>query len=67
MKTWNEFVNERLKAVGQEKVVANHTRVEIACPQYGSAIYRHENLIIATYPPKRQYSCIECGWIGASY
>lgn len=43
------------------------TPVEIACPKCGSSIYRNDGIILASYPPMRQYKCVECGWFDITY
>ena len=67
MKSWDEFKSERNLSVGYPTIINNHTRVEVACPKCGCAIYRNDSIVLVSNPPQRQYRCFECGWVGSAF
>ena len=56
---WEEFV----EAQGSCQY-ANAEPTQLACPKCGKRIYKRTDIILSCYPPKRQYFCGDCGWVG---
>lgn len=56
---WEEFV----EAQGGCQY-ANAEPTQIACPMCGKRIYKRTDIILSCYPPKRQYFCGTCDWVG---
>ena len=42
------------------------SQVNIECPECGAKLFRRNDIILTTYPPKYQYECDKCNWIGYS-
>lgn len=60
--TWEEFEkanNDR------EAFWFNDKRrlTEIECPKCGQKLYERLDIVLASYPPQRQFEC-GCGWVG---
>ena len=61
LKSWNDFCNDKWNGFRwPEKYEATN----IACPKCGHAVFRDTMIVLASYPPKSQYECKHCGWIG---
>lgn len=56
---WDEFNPEKLYFFDEQWAPVN-----ISCPKCGNQIQRKEDIVLTTYPPKRQYRCPVCGWEG---
>lgn len=56
---WEEFVESR-----NGNIYANAEPTQIACPKCGKRIYKRTDITIACYPPKHQYFCGNCDWVG---
>ena len=42
----------------------NREKTDIECPECGALLWRRTDIVLTTYPPKSQYECDACGWIG---
>lgn len=40
---------------------------DIECPKCGHKIVKRMDLVLTSNPPKYQYECHECGWIGYNF
>lgn len=40
---------------------------EIECPECGNKLYKRTDIILTTVPPKYQYECRHCGYIGYKF
>ena len=61
---WNDFVNNRFQVVVQQ--YDGYELTAIACPKCGKALYKDIRTVLATYPPKYSYCCMNCGWHGVA-
>ena len=56
--TWDTFNSiEELRP-------APYTPIDVECPKCGKNIWRNNQIVLASIPPKYEYVCLECGWIG---
>ena len=53
--TWDEFKE-------QKQAFPNYQITDIDCPRCGKKIYKKTDVVLACYPPKRVYECMDCGW-----
>lgn len=42
-------------------------QINVECPKCGSKIYKRLDIVLPSYPPKYQYECHNCGWVGHNY
>ena len=42
----------------------NEELTNIRCPKCGEKVYKLNNQIYTSYPPKHKYICKRCGWVG---
>ena len=56
---WDEFKPEKLYFFDEQWAPIN-----VSCPKCGNQIQRREDIVLTTYPPKRQFRCPVCGWEG---
>ena len=62
--TWEEFKKStRQFSIGFGVDTFKKEITDIDCPKCGKKIYVRTDIVLASYPPKRQYEC-DCGWIG---
>ena len=54
---WNEWVVSNT-------IIPNAEPMQLACPKCGNQIYKRTDIILSCYPPKHQYFCSECDWVG---
>lgn len=57
---WEEFIESKNGCK-----YANAEPTQIACPKCGKRIYIRTDIILSCYPPKRQYFCGTCDWVGS--
>lgn len=60
---WNEF-NKMIFMDTWE--MEPRSQVNIECPECGAKLFRRNDIILTTYPPKYQYECDKCNWVGYS-
>ena len=61
--TWNEFKND----IDLETIYPDPLeKTDIQCPVCGQYIYRRNDIVLTSNPPKRQYEC-RCGWVGYAF
>lgn len=41
-------------------------KTDIECPKCGEPLYKNTRHVLACYPPKYGFECIECGWYGTA-
>lgn len=56
--TWEVF-----KSI-EELRPSPYTPLGVECPKCGKLIWRNNQIVLTTNPPKYEYVCLECGWIG---
>lgn len=56
---WDDFIESR-----NGNIFANAEPTQIACPKCGKRIYKRVDIILSCYPPKHQYFCSKCDWVG---
>lgn len=56
--TWEEF-----KAQQQMEHLLHAKETNIECPKCGQKLYVRTDIVLTSYPPKRNYFC-NCGWSG---
>lgn len=44
----------------------HRVRTDIECPECGNMVYRRTDIVLTSIPPKYQYECQNCGWVGFS-
>lgn len=42
------------------------TQVDVECPVCGRKLWRRNDIVLTTYPPKYRYEC-DCGWWGSAF
>lgn len=57
---WEEFVESKNGCK-----YANAKPTQIACPKCGKRIYIRTDITLSCYPPKQQYFCGTCDWVGS--
>lgn len=57
---WEDFVKKPVFRRIEDLVMTN-----IECPECGEYIFQRTNVVLTSDPPKRQYKCMKCGWIGS--
>lgn len=62
MVKWDDFVNRKKAQASQQKWAM--TTVE--CPKCGCALHKNLEIVLTTYPPKSQYKCFNCGFVGVA-
>jgi predicted RNA-binding Zn-ribbon protein involved in translation (DUF1610 family) len=40
------------------------SQVNIECPKCGAKLFRRNDIVLTSYPPKYQYECDKCNWVG---
>lgn len=60
--TWEEL--QKLREMAIESACNGLEITDIDCPKCGKKLYVRTDVILASYPPKREYKCTECGWTG---
>lgn len=55
---WEDFIETK------SCQFANSEPTQIACPKCGNRIYKRTDVILTCYPPKHQYFCGKCDWVG---
>ena len=55
---WEDYQNN------EWKLYQNREKTQIECPKCGALLWRRTDIVLTTYPPKSQYECDTCGWIG---
>lgn len=58
---WEDFMNMHITR-GSLFSDRRH-KTDIDCPECGKKIYRRDDIVLASNPPKYQYEC-DCGWVG---
>lgn len=55
---WDEFI-------GSKSVqLTNSEPTMLACPKCGKRIYKRTDIILTSNPPKYEYFCEKCDWVG---
>ncbi len=58
---WNDFMN----GISNFNIENNNEELtNIRCPKCGEKVYKLNNQIYTSYPPKHKYICKKCGWVG---
>ena len=57
---WNEFIELPKNPVNFQSRI----KTGIECPVCGEFIWKRVDIILPSYPPKNQYECDNCGWVG---
>lgn len=57
--TWEDF-QKGLNNLSNPK----YSETNIICPNCGKTVYLDTQIVLTTYPVKRCYKCLECGWSG---
>ena len=57
---WEEYNPEPV-----QEIISKQTDIE--CPKCGYKIMKRMNILLTCYPPKHQYECRKCGWVGYNY
>lgn len=39
-------------------------KTDIECPECGDYVFKNNQIVLTTYPPKHRYECFNCGWSG---
>lgn len=60
---WEDFKRYRERTTN---VVQNARRVDIQCPECNDDLYVRTDIVLSCYPPKSQYFCNKCGWVGTA-
>ena len=55
---WSEFINE------PKWIITNTVPTEIECPKCGKPLYRRTDIVLTSLPPKYQYECLSCDFVG---
>ena len=55
--SWDDY-QAHVKAM----IYSDHVLTEVACPCCGTALYRDESVVLATFPVQYRYFCEVCGW-----
>ena len=56
---WKDFIKENKIDQNDSESIIN-----IKCPKCGSPLYINNMKILTSYPPKREYKCHNCEFIG---
>lgn len=64
---WEDFKKERELILQRNNPFDRLETTNIECPKCGTLIYRDVGFVLATFPSKYNYKCLECGWKGVSY
>ena len=56
---WEEFIESKNGCK-----FANAEPTQLACPKCGKRIYKRTDITLSCYPPKQQYFCGDCDWVG---
>ena len=59
---WDEF-NKMISIDTLEEI---RSQVNIECPKCGAKLFRRNDIVLTSYPPKYQYECDKCNWVGYS-
>lgn len=60
--TWEDF-KSGLSNLSEMSSV-KYSKTNIICPKCGQIVYLDNETILTSYPPKRIYKCLMCGWRG---
>lgn len=58
---WEDYKEQKTNRF-KEMPPGNWIKTNIECPVCGKPIYKNMSLVLACYPPKYQYRCVECDW-----
>lgn len=57
---WDEFN----KMIFDTWEMESCSQVNIECPKCGAKLFRRNDMVLTSYPPKYQYECDKCNWVG---
>lgn len=57
---WEEYQN----SIPAYEYFSDREKTDIECPNCGAPVWRRTDIILTSYPPKLQYECDYCGWVG---
>ena len=60
---WSEFAG---KPSNIEAISSKYADTNIECPICGEFIKRRTDIILTSCPPKHEYRCLRCKWIGTA-
>lgn len=62
MKTisWNDFMQGIANL--NENSLPHEEITNIKCPKCGELVYKMNDTVFTSYPPKHKYKCKKCGW-----
>ena len=59
---WDEFN----KMISIDTWEETRSQVNIECPKCGAKLFRRNDIVLTSNPPKYQYECDKCNWVGYS-
>lgn len=56
---WDDWMESK-----NATIFINAEPTQLACPKCGNRIYKRTDISLTCYPPKQQYFCSKCDWVG---
>ena len=59
---WEDYKKRELPT----ELFVNRVQTDIECPKCGRKVWKRNDIVLTSYPPKYQYEC-DCGWVGYDF